>query len=66
MNKKNPYLLALIILAYFLTTSILGTVLGEILNQVLNARPIGSIIGLITFYIISWIGIFIYIKRFKK
>lgn len=66
MNTKNPYFLVFFILLYFFVTSMLGVIIGELLNQSLSIRPIGSIIVLVVFYIISWIGIFIYVKRFRK
>lgn len=63
---KKEYRLVFAILIYFFVTSMLGVVVGDWINNTFDIRPAGTIFSLVGFYIISWVGIFAYIKIINK
>jgi F0F1-type ATP synthase assembly protein I len=66
LTRMNPYKILLPIIGYFVITALIGAAIGSAIDSRFGSQPTGTLGSLLVTYVISWVGIYIYLKKKKQ
>ncbi|BCX13689.1 MAG: hypothetical protein KatS3mg085_221 [Candidatus Dojkabacteria bacterium] len=64
LNEKSPYTLFIKVSLIIIIPALIGTLAGKVIDTIFDIAPIGSLISLGFFYILTWVLIYyLYLRQ---